>query len=64
MLKNLDLKISAGEKLALVGASGSGKSTLIKLIQRLYDAESGEVIVGGTSLRANLLKSVSQFSVP
>ena len=43
VLSDLDLKIRRGQKLALVGASGSGKSTLIKLIQRLYDVDSGEV---------------------
>ena len=43
VLKGLNLKLSAGETLALVGASGSGKTSVVKLIQRLYDVESGEV---------------------
>jgi ABC-type multidrug transport system fused ATPase/permease subunit len=43
VLRDLNLKVSSGQKLALVGASGSGKSSVIALIQRLYDAESGEV---------------------
>ena len=45
VLNDLSLKISRGEKLALVGPSGSGKSSLIKVIQRLYDVQSGEVSV-------------------
>ena len=45
VLKELSLKISRGEKLALVGPSGSGKSSLIKVIQRLYDVQFGEVSV-------------------
>jgi ABC-type transport system involved in cytochrome bd biosynthesis fused ATPase/permease subunit len=43
VLRGLNLKVSSGQKLALVGASGSGKSSVIALIQRLYEAESGEV---------------------
>ena len=43
VLNGLDVEVMAGEKVALVGTSGSGKSTVIKLIQRLYDASSGEV---------------------
>lgn len=43
VLRDLNLKVGSGQKLALVGASGSGKSSVIKMIQRLYDVESGEV---------------------
>ncbi len=50
VLKNLSLKISAGEVVGIVGRSGSGKSTLTKLVQRLYVPESGKVAVDGVDL--------------
>jgi ATP-binding cassette subfamily B protein len=40
-LKNINLKINAGEKIAIVGRTGSGKSTFAELILRIYDATSG-----------------------
>src|SRR6202035_4929141 len=42
VLKNINLKIAAGERVALVGANGEGKSTLVKLISRLYDPTGGQ----------------------
>ncbi len=50
IIKNLNLKISRGEVIGIVGRSGSGKSTLTKLIQRLYIPESGRVKVDGNDL--------------
>jgi ATP-binding cassette subfamily B protein len=41
ILKNINLKIPAGKKIALVGENGAGKTTLVKLINRLYDPSSG-----------------------
>ena len=46
-LKNLNLKITAGEKLALVGLNGAGKTTLVKLICGLYLPTQGEIYVNG-----------------
>ena len=46
-LRDIDLHIAAGEKLAVVGSTGSGKSTLAKLIVRAADATVGSVTVGG-----------------
>lgn len=43
ILKGLDLKVEAGQKVGIVGASGSGKSTVVELIQRFYDTDDGEV---------------------
>jgi ATP-binding cassette, subfamily B, bacterial HlyB/CyaB len=45
VLKNVSLRIEAGEVIGIVGASGSGKSTLTKLIQRLYSPNDGQVLV-------------------
>jgi ATP-binding cassette subfamily B protein len=47
VLRGLDLDVPAGETHAIVGATGAGKSTVVKLLLRLYDAESGLVAVGG-----------------
>jgi len=52
VLKNLDFKIAAGEKIALVGQSGSGKSTIINLLMRFYDVEHGQVLVDGKNVRS------------
>ncbi len=43
--KNFSLTIQPGEKIALVGHSGGGKSTFVKLIQRLYDIDAGEILI-------------------
>ncbi len=49
-LKNINLTIHPGEKVALVGYNGAGKSTLIKLLMRLYDAAEGEINLGDTNI--------------
>lgn len=46
----LNLRIPAGQKVGIVGPSGAGKSTLIHLLQRLYDVQSGEVLIDGQRL--------------
>jgi len=51
VLDGVDLTIEPGQLLALVGANGAGKTTLVQLLLRLYDPESGAVLVGGVDLR-------------
>ena len=50
-LENVNLTLTAGTRLALVGPTGAGKSTLDKLMARLYDPQSGSVSFGGVDLR-------------
>lgn len=51
VLKNISLDIKKGEMVGLVGHSGVGKSTLINLIMRLYDLNSGKLLIDGTDIR-------------
>ncbi|MBD2167645.1 peptidase domain-containing ABC transporter [Calothrix membranacea FACHB-236] len=46
-LSNVSVEIPAGEFVGIVGQSGSGKSTMMKLLLRLYDAESGRILIDG-----------------
>ena len=50
-LKNVNLSIRPGEKIALVGANGAGKTTMIKLLTRLYDPTEGQILIDGVDLR-------------
>ena len=51
VLRNINLNIKKGEKVAIVGATGSGKSTIIKLILRLYDLECGEIKINNKNIK-------------
>lgn len=51
VLHDVSMKISRGEKIAVVGYNGAGKSTLIKLIMRLYDPKSGCILLNGVDAR-------------
>ncbi|AFA41345.1 membrane component of an ABC superfamily lipid transporter [Wigglesworthia glossinidia endosymbiont of Glossina morsitans morsitans (Yale colony)] len=50
-LKNINIKISAGYTVALIGSSGSGKSTLINLLTRFYDANQGTIFLDNIDLK-------------
>lgn len=50
-IKNVSLSIPAGHLVVIVGANGSGKSTIIKLLNRLYDVDSGEILVDGVPIK-------------
>jgi ATP-binding cassette, subfamily B, bacterial len=51
VLDRLDLRISAGERVALVGTNGQGKTTIVKLLTRLYDPTAGRILLDGVDLR-------------
>ena len=54
-LRDINLHIAPGEKLALVGANGAGKTTLVKLLTRLYDPTEGQILLDGVDLRSYCL---------
>lgn len=56
-LSNVCFKIKSGEKIAIVGHNGAGKTTLIKLLQRLYDPDEGEILLNGQSIKNYRLSS-------
>ncbi len=50
VLKNVSFTINKGEKISIVGLNGAGKSTLVKLICRMYRADSGQILVNGRNI--------------
>ncbi len=50
-LRDVDLTVEAGSTVALVGATGSGKTTVVRLLPRLYDPQSGSVLIDGADVR-------------
>ncbi len=60
VLKNINLTVSKGKTIALVGHSGGGKSTLVDLIPRFYDPQEGEILLDGLSLKEYKLDSIRQ----
>ena len=64
VLRDIDFDVSPGEVVALVGFSGAGKSTIAQLVPRLYDPDSGAVLVDGMDVRGLTLASLrSQVSL-
>jgi ATP-binding cassette, subfamily B, bacterial len=51
VLRDLDLTIGAGKRVALVGTSGNGKSTLLKLVGRFYDPQEGQITLDGVPIQ-------------
>ena len=60
VLKNLTLKVSKNETLAIVGNSGGGKSTIVNLIPRFYDIQSGAIKIDDVDIREYTIKSLRQ----
>jgi ATP-binding cassette subfamily B protein/subfamily B ATP-binding cassette protein MsbA len=57
-LKQIDLQIERGERVAILGASGAGKSTLVSLVPRFYDPRQGRVTLDGVDVREFQLQSL------
>jgi ATP-binding cassette subfamily B protein len=55
-LSDIDLNITSGERIGIIGGTGSSKTTLVSLIPRLYDTTEGHVLVGGVDVRNYSLK--------
>ena len=60
VLKDIDLDIKPGTKIAIVGPSGGGKTTLTNLIPRFYDIDEGEILIDGHDVRNLQLKSLRE----
>ena len=58
VLHDINLKINAGETVAIMGETGSGKTTLVELIGRIYDVEKGQVLADGVDVRMLKLKQL------
>jgi ATP-binding cassette subfamily B protein len=50
VLKNLNLSVKAGQKVAIVGATGSGKTTIVNLLTRFYEPDSGSIVIDGVDI--------------
>ena len=58
VLNNINLKVEAGKKLALVGPSGGGKTTICHLIPRFYRIEQGDILIDGQSINDVTMESL------
>ena len=58
VLSEFNLKIAAGEKIALIGPSGAGKSTFVRLLLRLYNLTSGKITIDGQNIAESTLESL------
>lgn len=59
VIKNLNLEIKGGEKIAIVGHNGAGKTTVVKLISKFYQATEGNILINGINI--NSIKSESLY---
>lgn len=60
VLKDLSFTVQKGQRVAIVGPTGAGKSTIVQLIPRLYDIQSGDILIDGISLKRYTQKSLRE----
>ena len=60
VLENINLTINAGATVGIIGSTGCGKTTLISMIPRLYDVDSGEVLIDGVNVKDYALHSLRE----
>jgi len=60
VLHDINLKVTRGEIVAIVGASGAGKTTMLNLLPRFYEATSGSILIDGQDIRNATLRSLRQ----
>ncbi len=60
VLRNINLTVSPGQTVAIVGSTGAGKSTLVSLVPRFYDPQRGRVLLDGVDVREYTLASLRQ----
>lgn len=58
VLKNINLKVTVGDLIALVGPSGAGKTTLVNLLPRFYDIQEGQIFIDGQDIRKATIASL------
>ncbi|MCQ2506308.1 MAG: ABC transporter ATP-binding protein/permease [Lachnospiraceae bacterium] len=58
VLNHINLDITPGETVGIIGGTGSGKTSLVQLIPRLYDVDEGEVLIDGTDVRKYSIKNL------
>ncbi|MEE1219579.1 MAG: ABC transporter ATP-binding protein [Ruminococcus sp.] len=58
VLSNINLKIRSGETIGIIGGTGSSKTSLVNLIGRIYDVNSGQVLVGGKNVKSYDLETL------
>lgn len=61
ILKNVSLKISKNEHLAIIGSNGAGKSTFVKLLCKMYEVEEGEILIDGINIKEYSTKEIHKI---
>ena len=60
VLEDISVKIKEGEKVCIIGSTGCGKTSFVNLIPRLYDATSGEILIGGVNVKNINIKQLRE----
>ena len=60
-MEEINLELSAGQTLGVVGVIGGGKTTLCQMLLRFYDPDSGEISINGKSIRDLPLKQLRDY---